>query len=109
MKQRILITGASGGFGTLISKQLLADGHTVIASMRGVSGKNQAKAADLQAAGAHVVEIDVTDQSSVDSGIAQAMEQAGGIDVVVNNAGVGVLGLQENFTPEDWQRLFDIN
>ncbi|MEO1712114.1 MAG: SDR family NAD(P)-dependent oxidoreductase, partial [Bacteroidota bacterium] len=109
MKQRVLITGASGGFGTLISKQLLADGHTVIASMRGVQGKNQAKAAELQEAGAHVVEIDVTDQSSVDSGIAQAMEQAGGIDVVVNNAGVGVLGLQENFTPEDWQRLFDIN
>ena len=109
MKQRVLITGASGGFGTLISKQLLADGHTVIASMRGVQGKNQAKAAELQATGAHIVEIDVTDQSSVESGIAQAMEQAGGIDVVVNNAGVGVLGLQENFTPEDWQRLFDIN
>ena len=38
-----------------------------------------------------------------------AVEQAGGLDVVINNAGVGVLGLQEAFTIDDWQKLFDIN
>ena len=38
-----------------------------------------------------------------------AVDQAGGLDVVINNAGVGVLGLQEAFTIDDWQKLFDIN
>ena len=38
-----------------------------------------------------------------------AIDQLGGLDVVINNAGVGVLGIQEQFTPEDFKRLFDIN
>lgn len=109
MSKKILITGASGGFGKLISHTLLKGGHTVIASMRGIDGKNKANAEELKAAGAHIVEIDVTDDASVNSGVAKAREAAGGLDVVINNAGVGVLGLQENFTIEDWQRLFDIN
>ena len=109
MSKKILITGASGGFGKLATLTLLKKGHTVVASMRGVQGKNKAAAAELQKAGAHVVEIDVTNDESVNQGVASAIELAGGLDVVVNNAGVGVLGLQENFTTADWQKLFDVN
>lgn len=109
MSQKILITGASGGFGALTTHLLLEKGHTVIATMRGVYNKNKAIAHELNKAGAHVVEIDVTDDDSVNQGVKRALELAGGLDVVVNNAGVGVLGLQENFTPEDWQSLFDVN
>ena len=54
-------------------------------------------------------EIDVTDEASVESGVASATKQAGGLDVVVNNAGVGVLGLQETFDVDDWKKLFDVN
>ncbi|MDJ0782399.1 MAG: SDR family NAD(P)-dependent oxidoreductase [Desulfosarcinaceae bacterium] len=109
MSQHILITGASSGFGKLTVDNLLSNGHTVIASMRGISGKNAAAAESLKAAGAHIVEIDVTQEESTQAGVAAALEATGHIDVVVNNAGVGVLGLQESFTPEDWQRVFDIN
>lgn len=109
MTQRILITGASGGFGKLTVLTLLKNGKTVVASIRNASGKNQQVAEELQSAGAHIVEIDVTDDTSVNKGVAAAIEMAGGMDVVINNAGVGVIGLQEAFTPEDWQRLFDIN
>ncbi len=109
MSQRILITGASGGFGKLTTHTLLKNGKTVVASMRNTDGKNQQAADELQSAGAHIVEIDVTDDASVDRGVTAAIEMAGGMDVVVNNAGVGVIGLQETFTPEDWQKLFDIN
>lgn len=109
MSQNILITGASGGFGQLTTRALLNKGYNVVASMRGVTGKNKATAQALKEAGAHIVEIDVTNDDSVNNGVAQAIELAGSIDVVINNAGIGVLGLQESFTPEDWQQLFDVN
>jgi NAD(P)-dependent dehydrogenase (short-subunit alcohol dehydrogenase family) len=109
MSQKILITGSSSGFGKLIAITLLKNGHTVVASMRSADTKNKAAADELKAAGAHIVEIDVTDDNSVSRGVEQAIKLAGGLDVVVNNAGVGVLGFQEMFTPDDWKKLFEIN
>lgn len=109
MSEKVLITGASGGFGKLIVLTLIEKGHIVVASMRGVQDKNKSVAEELKSAGAHIVEIDVTNEDSVNQGVATAIELAGGLDVVINNAGVGVLGLQETFTVEDWQKLFDIN
>ncbi|MDJ0666783.1 MAG: SDR family oxidoreductase [Desulfobacterales bacterium] len=109
MAQNILVTGASSGFGRLITETLLKRGHTVVASMRGTTEKNRTAADGLQAAGAKVVEIDVTREESVNQGVADAIQAAGRLDVVVNNAGVGVLGLQESFTPADWQKIFDVN
>jgi NAD(P)-dependent dehydrogenase (short-subunit alcohol dehydrogenase family) len=109
MSHKILITGASGGFGKLTAHTLLKNGNTVVASMRNTRGKNQQAAEELHSAGAHIVELDVTDDASVNRGVTAAIEVAEGVDVVVNNAGVGVIGLQETFTPEDWQKLFDIN
>ena len=104
----VLVTGASGGFGQLISNTLLEKGHKVFATMRGIEGKNKEAAEELKNAGATVLELDVTNDESVNSAVNTALE-AGGIDAVVNNAGVGVLGIQESFTPEDWQRIFEIN
>ena len=109
MSQKVLITGASAGFGKLTTKTLLEKGHTVVASMRGPEGKNREIAEELASAGAKIVEIDVTDDASVEAGVASATEQAGGLDVVVNNAGVGVLGLQETFDVDDWKKLFEVN
>ncbi|MCI0330238.1 MAG: SDR family NAD(P)-dependent oxidoreductase [candidate division Zixibacteria bacterium] len=109
MAKKVLVTGANGGFGKLITLTLLKKGHTVVASIRGVNGKNKPAAEELKKAGAHIVEIDVAADGSVLKGVEQAIQLAGGLDVVVNNAGVGVLGLQEAFTPEDWKKLFDIN
>ena len=88
MSKRILITGASGGFGKLTVQTLLQQGHKVTASMRNVESKNQAVAAELKAAGAKVVEIDVTNDDSVNNGVQKAIELMNGIDVVINNAGV---------------------
>ncbi|MEM6513973.1 MAG: SDR family oxidoreductase [Pseudomonadota bacterium] len=109
MSQKILITGANGGFGELATRALVEAGHTVIGSMRDPEGRNRAAAESLRQAGAHVVDIDVTSDDSVAAGVAAAIEQAGGLDVLINNAGVGVMGLQENYTAGDMQKLFDIN
>jgi NAD(P)-dependent dehydrogenase (short-subunit alcohol dehydrogenase family) len=109
MSYNILITGSSSGFGLLTANTLLDAGHTVIASMRDPEGRNKNVADDLRTKGAHIVEIDVTDDKSVEAGVAGAMKLAGHVDVLVNNAGIGVSGLQEAFTVEDWIKLFNLN
>lgn len=109
MSQKILITGASGGFGKLTVDSLLQNGHQVAATMRNPEGKNKGVADELRNSGAHIIELDVTDDASVENGVKKTIEQLGGIDVVINNAGVGVLGMQEHFTPEDFRKLFEIN
>jgi NAD(P)-dependent dehydrogenase (short-subunit alcohol dehydrogenase family) len=109
MKNKILITGASGGFGKLTVITLLAKGHQVAACMRDINGKNKQTAAELNHAGASVFEIDVTDEVSVSTGVHAAITELEGLDVLINNAGVGVLGMQEFFTPDDFRKIFDIN
>lgn len=110
MQQNILITGAGGGFGKLTTLALLEAGHNVAATLRDIDGRNRGVAAELRAAGAHPVEMDVTDDASVEAGVRSAIDALGGrIDVAINNAGYGVMGLHEAFTPADWQRVFDLN
>ena len=109
MSKKVLITGASGGFGALTVKTLLQQGHQVVATMRNTNSKNKDVAAELSGLGAHIVEMDVTNDEQVENAVSQSINLMGGLDVVVNNAGVGVLGIQENFTIADFQRLFDIN
>ncbi|MBK9149524.1 MAG: SDR family oxidoreductase [Saprospiraceae bacterium] len=109
MTKKILITGASGGFGKLTVLTLMQNGHQVAASMRDIDGKNKTVAAELRNAGAIVVELDVTNDSSVRNGVKTAIAELNGLDVLINNAGVGVLGMQEFFTTSDFQKVFDIN
>jgi NAD(P)-dependent dehydrogenase (short-subunit alcohol dehydrogenase family) len=109
MEKKILITGASGGFGKLTVLTLLKKGHQVAASMRDAEGKNKSVADELRRAGAHIISMDVTDDLSVTSGVNKAISELKGLDVLINNAGLGVLGMQEFFTTEDFQRVFEIN
>lgn len=106
---KILITGANGGFGALTVKTLLKQGHIVVSTMRNTESKNKAAADELSALGAKIVNLDVTDDKSVNVGVAKAIDLLDGLDVVVNNAGIGVLGIQEQFTIDDFKRLFDVN
>lgn len=115
MRSVILITGASSGFGRLTAEALARAGHTVYASMRDVSGRNAKNAAQLRHAASErgeqlrVVELDVQSQPSVDAAVAQIEAEAGGIDVVVHNAGHMVFGPAESFTPEQYAELYDSN
>ncbi|MBS7563014.1 SDR family NAD(P)-dependent oxidoreductase [Mucilaginibacter sp. Bleaf8] len=107
--QNVLITGAAGGFGRVIIEALLKEGYTVTGALRDAEGRNRQAAETLQQQGAHVVEIDVTDDESVVAGVHQAAEWMGGIDVLINNAGIGTVGIQESFTADDWKKVFDVN
>lgn len=109
LSRTVLITGTSGGFGHLATRSLLAAGHTVVASMRDPGSRNAAVAEELRAAGAHIVELDVTSDESVDAAVATAIGLVGRLEVVINNAGVGSNGLLETFTSADWMASFDVN
>jgi NAD(P)-dependent dehydrogenase (short-subunit alcohol dehydrogenase family) len=92
---KIIISGAGGGFGKLTVEELRGRGPFVAAILRDPGGRNQEGAAALRELGCAVVEMDVTSDASVERGIAAAAEALGGVDVVINNAGRGVLGLHE--------------
>ncbi|MBD3257735.1 SDR family NAD(P)-dependent oxidoreductase, partial [candidate division GN15 bacterium] len=98
MSQTVLITGAGKGFGRLTAETLLNASHKVVASMRDINGRNKEHADALRQQGAVVVEIDVTDEQSIGTGVTEALRQVETIDILINNAGVGALGLQEAFT-----------
>jgi NAD(P)-dependent dehydrogenase (short-subunit alcohol dehydrogenase family) len=109
MSETILITGASSGFGRDTAETLHRAGHTVYASMRGVQGKNREAAEALRKLGVKTVEVDVSDDASVDAGVKNVLTEAGRIDVLVNNAGIGSAGVTEAFTTEQAKAIFDTN
>jgi len=110
MGKTILITGASSGFGRLTAETLANSGHTVFAGFRSSGGAKKQIADALRHKNVEILTLDVTDQQSVDSAIAQLLKTSpGGLDVVVNNAGMASAGISEGFTPEQTRELFEVN
>lgn len=105
----ILVTGASSGFGDLMVADLVQAGHRVAGTVRDPEERNKNTAQTLREMGVQVVDIDVTDDASVEAGFAKAEAALGHIDVSVSNAGLGAYGLQENFSGADFHRIFDVN
>jgi NAD(P)-dependent dehydrogenase (short-subunit alcohol dehydrogenase family) len=115
MAKTIIVTGASSGFGAMITRALADAGNTVYAGMRHTTGRNAQAVADLAGyAGEHgvqaqAVELDVADQASVDAAVAHVVGEQGRIDVVVHNAGHMTLGPVEAFTVEQIAGVYDTN
>jgi NAD(P)-dependent dehydrogenase (short-subunit alcohol dehydrogenase family) len=111
----IIVTGASSGFGRMAVEQLGKAGHVVYAAMRDIDGHNRQAAADLAGQAANggpdlrPVELDVTDDASVEAAIASVMAESGRIDVIVHNAGHMVLGPAEAFTTDQYASVYDVN
>lgn len=115
MKQVIVITGASSGFGALSARALADAGHTVYAGMRDTAGRN---ATQVEAANAYakqhqvdlrVVELDVQSDPSVEAAIQRIVQDNQRLDVVIHNAGHMVFGPAEAFTSEQYAQLYDVN
>ena len=110
MGKTILITGASSGFGRLTAETLQNSGHKVFAGFRSNDGRKKRVADELREKNIEILKLDVTDQDSVDSAIAQLLEKSNNeLDVVVNNAGMASAGISEAFTPEQIRQLFEVN
>ena len=109
MSKTILITGTSSGFGRDTAETLRRAGHTVYASMRAAEGKNREAAEALRKLGIRTVELDVSDDASVEAGVKNVLAEAGKIDVLINNAGIASVGVTEAFTAEQAKVIFDTN
>jgi len=111
----VLVTGASSGFGRLIAETLARKNFQVFATMRNVKGRNAAAAGEIaelakrESLSLQTLELDVTDDFSVDSAVSKAVLQCGRIDVLVNNAGYGIMDLAETVTMAQAQRQFETN
>jgi NAD(P)-dependent dehydrogenase (short-subunit alcohol dehydrogenase family) len=114
-KQVVLITGSSTGFGRLFTETLARKGHTVFATMRDPGGRNAKNASEIRALAEkdslpiHILELDVTNDASVQQTVDAAVAKAGRIDVAINNAGYYLTGLEEAVTTEQARRLMDTN
>ena len=109
MSKTILITGAATGFGRDTAETLARAGHNVFASMRDLQGKHRAHANDLRKQGIAVVELDVSNDESVDDAVKEMLARSGRIDVLVNNAGIASAGVTEAFTADQAKLIFNAN
>ncbi len=106
MNKTALITGASRGIGAAIALQLANDGFTVFVNYN--SSKEAAEEIANKANG-FAIKADVSDSEQVNAMIEAITKQTGGVDVLVNNAGVSVTGLFTDITSEQEQKLWGIN
>ncbi|MFJ2239350.1 SDR family NAD(P)-dependent oxidoreductase [Streptomyces sp. NPDC087859] len=100
------VTGASRGIGAEIARSALTAGNNVVVAVR-----NPERIPEDLKNSAHVfaVALDVTDNDSIPRAVEAAVDQFGGIDVLVNNAGRGLLGALEEITDAEARSLFDLN
>jgi NAD(P)-dependent dehydrogenase (short-subunit alcohol dehydrogenase family) len=115
MNKVILITGASTGFGRTAAETLAQRGYNVFATMRDVSGRNASNSKALRSLASRegwnldILEMDVTMDASVNQAVQQALDRAGRIDVVINNAGIAAIGVTEAYTVEEFYPVLDVN
>jgi NAD(P)-dependent dehydrogenase (short-subunit alcohol dehydrogenase family) len=104
------ITGASGGLGAQFARTLSAAGAAVVLASRRIEKLKDLRA-EIEGKGgdAHVIELDVTDHSSIKSAVAHAETEVGSIDILINNSGVSTTQRLQEVSPEDYDFMFDTN
>ncbi len=108
--QTALVTGASSGIGLATAVTLANSGYTVTATVRSLDSADALRQAAKEAkAEVAIVELDVTEQQSVDAVVDGVLARHGQIDVLVNNAGRGRVGTTERIGDDDLQATLDVN
>jgi NADP-dependent 3-hydroxy acid dehydrogenase YdfG len=105
--KNVIITGSSSGFGLKAVKDFADKGNKVFATMRNPKGKNTEVKKELEAYSSliTVVDMDVTNDTSVKEAMNSILEQAGNINILINNAGIMYIGITEAYSVEQakWQ------
>lgn len=103
-KQTVLVTGASSGMGMDFARALAADGYRVYAAARRLQ-----KMEDLKAAGVIPLKMDITKEEDIAAVVDTIKQDAGGVDILINNAGFGLYGAVEDTNIEDARYQFEVN
>lgn len=104
VSRAVLITGCSTGIGHATALRLARAGHTVYATARRVDSL-----ADLAAAGARTLALDVTDEASMTAAVGRVVDEQGAVGVLINNAGYSQSGAIETLSMDDLRRQFETN
>ncbi|MDG3411708.1 SDR family oxidoreductase [Vibrio parahaemolyticus] len=104
MKKLVVITGASSGIGEAIARRFSEEGHPLLLVARRVE-----RLEALNLPNTLCEKVDVTDQASLITAIEKAEAQFGPADMLVNNAGVMLLGQIDTQDAAEWKRMFDVN
>ena len=104
--KKILITGATGGIGNSLVKKFLSLKGTVLAT-----GTNTEKLDDLKKnfPNINILKFDISEHSKIEEFIENVSSQLGGLDIVVNNAGITMDNLSLRMKNEEWQKVIDVN
>lgn len=104
VKPLVVITGASSGIGLATAKLLSNEGHSLLLLARRTEPMKQ-----LNLPNTLCKSVDVTDRTAFVDAVREAEQQFGPVDALVNNAGVMLLGTMATQSPEEWERMLDIN
>ena len=105
MKKTVLITGSSSGIGKAAAKYFIENGWNVAATMRKPEAEKDLQNSD----NLRLIRLDVQDEASIAEAVRQTITAFGKIDVLVNNAGYGLIGVAEFINEADIRRQFDVN
>jgi cyclopentanol dehydrogenase len=109
-KKISIVTGGGSGIGAAIARMFAAEGSkVVIAELDPVAGARVAKEIESAGGTAFFVKTDVSSESDVQNAIRDALEKWGGIDVLVNNAGIGIEKTAEQSSIEEWNHIMGVN
>ena len=108
---RALVTGGGGGLGRYILELLAAEGVNVAVAFNRSLERAKEAAEIVKSAGnkAYCVELSLTDDESIKSGVEKAVKQLGGLDILINNAGIGGGMPFEDFTVEELDKQLAVN
>lgn len=104
MKKLIVITGASSGLGEAMARKFSSDGHPLLLIARRVE-----KLQDLNLPDTICAKVDITNRKDFDTAIESAVRAYGPVDLLINNAGVMLLGQIDTQNPIEWTTMFNVN
>ena len=104
MKKLVVITGASSGFGKALALEFNKAGYPLLLIARRIELLNELNLSDTICE-----KVDVTDRTSLEAAIRKAEQVYGKTDLIINNAGLMLLGNLETQNPEEWQKMLDVN
>lgn len=103
-KSLVVITGASSGIGAAIAKRFSETGHSLL-----LIGRRVEKIEELNLPNAMIRKVDVTDAQALRNAIKDAEAEYGSVELLVNNAGLMLLGQIDTQDPIEWQKMYDVN
>src|ERR1700754_1814815 len=104
---RVLITGGASGLGATTAVRFLEEGSSVVVMDRDYTGREQIQKQWPQLKG--TVDADVSDLKQVQTAFAEAVRLMGGVDVLINNAGISIRHNFLDITPEEWDKVLAVN